>query len=65
MLKSRVVYNFQCAECNSVYVGYTTRHFQTRVHEHLQTDSASHVYKHLGEKDVCKAACNENNLKNY
>ena len=63
MLKSRVVYNFQCAECNSVYVGYTTRHYQTRVHEHLNADTTSHVYKHLREKTECRSSCDESCFK--
>ena len=29
------------------YVGETTRHFSTRVREHLVTDKASHIFKHL------------------
>ena len=63
MLKSHVVYHFQCAECNSVYVGYTTRHYQTRVHEHLHTDLTSHINKHLSDKVECKSACDESCFK--
>ena len=46
-LHSRVVYNFTCAGCNACYVGETTRHFSTRVREHLAVDKASHIFKHL------------------
>ena len=35
-LRLRVVYKFACAGCNACYVGETTRHFSTRVCEHLQ-----------------------------
>ena len=51
-LKSHVVYKFICAGCNSCYVGYTTRHFDTRVHEHLN-DKQSHICKHLHENTNC------------
>ena len=63
MLKSNIVYHFQCAGCNSVYVGYTTRHYQTRIHEHLFTDVASHVYKHINDKAECRATCDESCFK--
>ena len=59
MLKSKVVYKFCCARCNSCYVGYTKRHYNTRVHEHLFTDKLSHVYKHLESNAECREKCNE------
>ena len=34
-LRTRVVYKFSCASCNACYVGETSRHFSTRVREHL------------------------------
>ena len=37
-LKSLVVYQFTCAGCNSRYIGEKSRHFATRVKEHLSTD---------------------------
>ena len=52
-LRSHVVYKFNCSGCNSCYVGYTTRHFQTRVNEHFFTDKNSHVFKHLRENANC------------
>ena len=42
-LRLRVVYKFACAGCNACYVGETTRHFSTRVREHLVTDKASRI----------------------
>ena len=45
-LRSRVVDKFACAGCNACYVGETTRHFSTRVREHLVSDRASHIFKH-------------------
>ena len=52
-IKSFVVYKFLCASCNACYVGYSTRHFNTRVNEHL-SDKQSHIYKHLNENPQCK-----------
>ena len=54
LLKSHVVYKFKCARCNSCYIGYTTRHFTTRIHEHL-TDKQSHIYQHLNGNIECKS----------
>ena len=56
-LRSHVVYNFACAGCNACYVGETTRHFSTRVREHLVSDRASHVFKHLQNFERCHALC--------
>jgi predicted GIY-YIG superfamily endonuclease len=60
-LKSHVVYKFTCSGCNSCYVGFTTRHFQTRVHEHL-TDKKSHVFKHLHESANCLESADVTNF---
>ena len=51
-IRSSVVYKFSCAGCNAGYVGEITRHFSTRVREHLATDRASHVYKHLQQSEI-------------
>ena len=56
-LKSLVVYQFTCAGCNSRYIGETSRHFATRVKEHLSSDKNSHVYKHLNGSPSCKRKC--------
>ena len=56
-LRSRVVYKFACAGCNACYVGETTRHFSTRVREHLVNDRASHIFKHLENSEHCHALC--------
>ena len=56
-LKSLVVCQFICAGCNSHYFGETSRHFATRVKEHLSTDKNSHVYKHLNGSPSCKRTC--------
>ena len=61
-LMSHVVYKFQCAVCEDCYVGYTTRHFSTRVNEHLSTDKASHIYKHLENNRACREGCDESNF---
>ena len=55
-LKSFVVYKFICARCNACYVGYTTRHLTTRIHEHLN-DKQSHIHKHLRSNTACFEIC--------
>ena len=58
-LRSCVVYKFTCAGCNTCYIGETSRHYSTRVREHLKTDRASHIYKHLiAQKHVAQFAAN-------
>ena len=54
-IRSRVVYKFARAGCNACYVGETTRHFSTRVHEHLVRDRAAHIFKHLQNSEQCRA----------
>ena len=56
-LHSRVVYKFTCAGCNACYVGETSRHFSTRVREHLAVDRASHIFKHLQNSERCRSLC--------
>ena len=34
-VRSNLVYEFQCRTCKSYYIGETTRHFHTRISEHL------------------------------
>ena len=58
-LKSFVIYKFCCAGCNACYIGETSRHFFTRIKEHLRSDKQSHVYKHVHSSLVCKSACND------
>ena len=62
-LRSRVVYKFVCAGCNACYVGETCRHFSTGVREHLVSDRASHIFKHLKDSAHCRALCSADNLK--
>jgi len=52
-LRSNLVYKFTCAGCNACYIGETTRHFSTRISEHLRKDKHSNVFKHLSEKEDC------------
>ena len=61
-LRSRVVYKFVCAGCNACYVGETCRHFSTRVREHLVSDRASHIFKHLKDSARCRALCSADNF---
>ena len=59
-LRSCVVYKFTCACCNARYVGETTRHFDVRVHEHLnKRTKPSSIFKHLDENKKCRDACNK------
>ena len=53
-LRSFVVYRFTCPGCNASYIGETTRHLTTRIKEHLETDSKSHIFKHLDTNRKCK-----------
>ena len=58
-LQSFIVYKFVCANCEVCYVGETTRHFITRINEHLQKDAKSNIFKHLWESRVCNSVCNK------
>ena len=56
-LQSLVVYKFTCSVCNDTYIGCTRRHFETRSHEHLNSDKESHIFKHIDLKK-CKGKTN-------
>ena len=56
-LRSLVVYRFLCPGCNAGYIGETTRHLTTRIKEHLETDTKSHIFKHLNTNRNCKGLC--------
>ena len=56
LLKSNVVYKFNCGGSNATYIGETTRHFTTRMTEHLERDKESHIYKHLKANLGCMQA---------
>ena len=43
-LRSFVVYRFTCPCCNASYIAETTRHLTTKIKEHLETDSKSHIF---------------------
>ena len=61
-LRSHVVYKFVCAGCNACYVGEICRRFSTRVREHLVSDRASHIFKHLKDSPHCRAMCSADNF---
>jgi len=42
-LRSRVIYKFAGAGRSTCYVGETNRHFATRIHEHLSSDTLPHL----------------------
>ena len=57
-LRSFVGYRFTCPGCNASYIGETTRLLTTRIKEHLETDSKSHIFKHFDTNRKCKELCN-------
>ena len=57
--KSNVIYHFNCARCNSCYVGRTHIHYNTRCEQHLRSDKNSNVFRHLAQNNDCKDACGE------
>ena len=59
---SFVIYKFNCAGCNSSYVGRTHCHFDTRCEQHLKTDHNSSIYKHINSNNNCKKS-NKNSFK--
>ena len=38
-VRSNIVYQYKCAQCDATYIGETTRHFSTRVAEHRGVSS--------------------------
>ena len=56
-LRAGVVYKFLCAGCSACYVGETTRHFSTRVREHIFSDRTSYIFKHLQNSEHCRTLC--------
>ena len=62
-LRSCVVYKFTCACCNACYIGKTSRHFSTCVHEHPSSDKSSHIFKHLLSSERCRQSCSTDCFK--
>ena len=56
-LRSWVICKLLCAGCNASYICETSRHFSTRVHEHLVSDKASRVYQHIASSQACRESC--------
>ena len=66
--KSNVVYQFVCAGCNAMYIGETTVHYSTRIHQHFNKGTGpSAVYKHLGKHtgspSDCRKACDDSTFR--
>ena len=57
-LRSFVVYRFICPGCNASSIGETTRDLTTKIKEHLETESKSHIFKHLDSNRKCKELYN-------
>ena len=53
-LKSFVIYRFTCPACNASYTGEIPRHLTTRIKQLLETNSKSHIFKHLETNRKCK-----------
>ena len=62
-LKSFLVYKFTCASCSSSYIGETSRHFKTRIEEHIKKDNKSHISKHLHSSKTCFESYNSLGFK--
>ena len=62
-LCSCVVYKFVCVSCNACYIGETIRHFQTRINEHVKSDTNSMIFKHLVNNSSCKNSFDINSFK--
>ena len=52
-LHTGVAYKVLCASCSACYVSETTRHFSTRVQEHIFSDRTSHIFKHFQNSEHC------------
>ena len=46
-MKSYVVYQFHCPDCNDSYIGKTERNLCTRTEEHACSDKESAIYDHI------------------
>ena len=56
-VKSRVVYQFTCANFGARHIGETNRHFNTRINEYLFRDKNSHIFKRLSASKGCRDKC--------
>ena len=52
-MKYFLVYKFTRTSCNSSYIGETSRHFKTRIEEHIKKDNKSHIFRHLRSTATC------------
>ena len=53
------VYKFTCAGRQSCYIGENKRHLPTRIKEHQQTDTKSHILQRLNENLNCRYLCDD------
>ena len=57
------VFKYNCARCNSCFIGETYHHFQARIDERTKTDKNWIIYKHLPENEdffnsfMCEVDC--------
>ena len=53
-----LVYKFTCASCSSSYIGEISRHFKTRIEEHIEKDNKSHIFGHVRSSTTCFSSYN-------
>ena len=56
------IYKFLCSNCNASYIEETYRHISARIHEYLETDKVSNIYKRLLKNSQCKLIYDQNCL---
>ena len=56
-LRSFFAYRFTCRGHNSRYIAETTHHLAMWIKEPLETDSKSHILKHLSTNKNYKEVC--------
>ena len=59
LYKSNLVYKFSCGGCEATYIGETSKSYQIRAYEHLNTDESSAIYKHLHSSPHCLRSSSE------
>ena len=47
LMKSYVIYQFNCPVCNGSYIGKTERNLCTRTEKHTCSDKESAIYNHI------------------
>ena len=53
------IYSYICPSCGASYIGETTRHWMTRVKEHLNKTKMSNIYQHTHNNNSCQGKSSE------